>query len=423
MKSKLLSIVLTCSLVFTQDIVAQQVKIRNVENAMFSEPPKIISAKKDIDMAFANAETANDVNMWCWRGIVYSYIANSSDSLISKLEPNAVFIAGQAFNNYFQFPKDSRTKYAEDASRYYPVAAIYCFNKGLSLASLEGGYNEVKTYMSFVETIVNNDDEKKLAEYNITIPKVYNILASSAKTDKNETEELYYLNKLADYPKYNNAYVFTRISEIYASKKDFDKALAVLNKGREKIPSQSAIFLQAEISIETDSSRNNTQGLLNKLTEGINEDPSNAVYYYNRGTVYYTLKHKEMDANVKPFKYFFSQALNDLQKALQLDPTFSDAMYNEAVTIMDSADYIYDLRTERPEKYDVYDKLCKDLYKQALDKLELLRQSGIIKDMNLVNMLDNMKKICAKIGDVEGKNRYRKMMMDEKERLKNLQNN
>jgi hypothetical protein len=216
-------------------------------------------------------------------------------------------------------------------------------------------------------------------------------------------------------PKYNNAYVFVRLSEIYIARKDFDKALEVLAKGKEKIPAKAGDFLNAEISLEID--RNNIGKLLAKFNEGIAQEPDNAVYYYNRGTTYSMLKNKEVEEKVEPPKYYFIQALNDYRKSLELDPSNQDASYNEASLLVDSANFVYKLKSKYPEKYDTYDKLSKDIYRAALDRLELIRQSGSKKDAELIDMLKTMKSICAKLGDEENRKKYNAMYKEEEAKL------
>ncbi len=392
-------------------LMAQRAKIRNVANAMSSDPVNINTAQYYIDQAYENSETSNSVDMWCWRGIVYSFIGNS-DTSISNMDKNAAYKSGEAFAKYFGFPAESRETYKDDANRYYTGAAILCFNKGYNLSLEKGNLEEVKKYMGFVEVILNNDADKQLEANNLTLPKIYTIILQAAQSDSNQVEEINYLNKLSAIPKYNNAYVFIRLSEIYTEKKEYDKALEVLRKGKEKIPSKSNDFLNAEISLEID--RNNISSLIAKFNEGIQQDPENAIYYYNRGTTYSMLRNKETEDNVEKHKYYYKQAWMDFTKCLELDPGNGDANFNFASLMVDSANYVYDQISKNPANEELSNKL----YRAALDKLELIRQSGSRKDGELVDMLRTMKSICAKMHDEENRRKYSKMYIEEKEKLK-----
>jgi tetratricopeptide (TPR) repeat protein len=394
-------------------VTAQKTKIRTVANAFGGEEININTAKYNIDLAYENPDTRDNVDMWCWRGIVYAFIGFNADTSISNMDSDAAMKAGESFDKYFKFPESSRQTYKEDADRYYTSAAILCFNKGYLLSLEKGNLNLVKQYMGYIETIINNDETAQLAAQNLTLPKVYTVILQSTQIDSNQAEEIIYLNKLIALPKYNNAYVFIRLSEIYTANKEYDKALEILSKGKEKIPSKANDFLNAEISLEID--RNNIESLITKFTEGIQQDPDNAIYYYNRGTTYSMLKNKELSENVQPPKYYFIQAHRDFTKCLELDPGNGDASFNMASLIVDSANYVYKYKNANP----AYDELSKRLYKDALDRLEIIRQSGSRKDKDLVDMLKTMKSICAKLGDEENRKKYNKMYQEEETKLNN----
>lgn len=404
MKRIFAGLTLTLCLLSVQLASAQVNKIKAVRNLMSSQEVNITTAKYNIDLAYENAQTSNSVDMWCWRAIVYSYIGYSTDTAISNMDLDAARKSGESFLKYYQFSDEERASTQDEANNYYLMSGILCFNKALNLSAEKGKFSQVKEYMSYVENIMKHDANEQLAGQNLTMAKVYLILLQSAQKDGLVDEEITYLNQLIALPKYYNAYVFIRLSEIYSERKDYDKALDVLAKGKEKIPANTSDFLNAEISLEIE--RNHITELIAKFNEGIAQDPENAAYYYNRGTTYSMLKNKEVEDKVEPPKYFFSQGLKDFRKALELDPSNQDASFNEASLLVDSANYVYRLKNKFPDKYDYYEKLSKEIYKQALDKLELIRQSGIKKDSGLLEMLKTMRSICSKIGDEEGRKKY-----------------
>lgn len=414
MKRILAGLTLTLCLLNVQKANAQVNKIKAVRNIMNSAEINITTAKHNMDLAYENPQTSNSVDMWCWRAIVYSYIGYNTDTAISNMDLDAARKAGESFTKYYQFSEEERSGTADDAKNYNLMGGILCFNKALALSAEKGKFPEVKEYMGYLENIMKHDPEGLFAGQNLTIAKVNLILLQSAQKDNLAEEEIYYLNQLIANPKYFNAYVFVRLSEIYAQKKDYDKALEVLAKGKDKIPASTSDFLNAEISLEIE--RNNITSLLNKFNEGIAQDPENAAYYYNRGTTYAMLKNKEIEDKIEPGKYYFSQGLNDFRKALALDPSNEDASYNEASLLVDSANFVYRLKSKFPDKYDYYEKLSKDIYKQALDKLELIRQSGTKKDSNLIEMLKTMRSICSKIGDEEGRKKYNDLYKEENDK-------
>ncbi len=417
-KNRILAVISLAACLFNMSYSNAQVnKIKTVRNMMSAEDINILAAKYNIDLAYENSQTSNSVDMWAWRAMVYSYIGYNLDTAVSNLDLDATKKAGESFSKYYQFSEEDRANTKEEVANFYTQAASLCFNKSIQLSSTKGQFNDVKLYIGYVETILSHDETALLEKQNITLAKLYLILLQSSQKDSLVDEEVNYLNKLVAIPKYNNAYVFVRLSEIYVQRKEYDKALEVLAKGKEKIPSKAGDFLNAEIALEID--RNNIASLIAKFNEGIAQDPENALYYYNRGTTYAMLKNKEIEDKVEPGKYYFIQGLSDFRKSLSIDPSNQDASFNEASLLVDSANYLYKLKTKVAGKYDLYDKQSKALYKEAIDKLELIRQSGSKKDNELIDLLKTMRSICSKIGDDEGRKKYNTMYLEEETKMKN----
>jgi hypothetical protein len=117
-------------------------------------------------------------------------------------------------------------------------------------------------------------------------------------------------------------------------------------------------------------------------------------------------------------KYYFSQGLADYAKAIQLDPSYTDALNNEAILLLDSADYIYKQRTRvESSQYNKYDKLSVALYGQVVQKLVALYEMNFKKDQELVDLLKTIKSIYAKLNDEEKRSAYDKLYKQEKSKL------
>lgn len=408
--------------------LAQTGKIKNVELIMSGSDPNIEDAKYNIDLAASNEATSNMAGMWGWRGVVYSIIASSQDPTIMALNPNndAALISGQSFQKFYSFPESEQKKYSalDFANSYVVSAIISCFNEGVANASDTIGFQKVKSYMSIVDDLLKYDKEQALFG-KISKEKALYISWQSAYTNKLVNEEIELLQKLIDIPSYMNSYVFIRMSEIYLTQKNYDKAVSFLEAGKVKIPSKSGEFLNQQINIEIE--RNNIQSLLVKFTEGIQNEPDNKDYYFSRGVAYHQLKMEDRNNQEKAIKndekpakdkYYFSQGLDDYAKAIQLDPSYTDALNNEAILLLDSADYIYKQRTRvESSQYSKYDKLSVALYGQVVQKLVALYEMNYKKDQELVDLLKTIKSIYAKLNDEEKRSTYDKLYKQEKSKL------
>ncbi len=434
MKSRFFVTALLLSLCFYQNqATAQLKKLKNVNNQfVMEESPDINLAKYDIDLVTRNPETSNMAATWGWRGVVYTSIA--TDPKLSYLDTGniAAKTAGEAFIKFYSYPAEEQDRLdaLTFANEYLPSCLVACYNMGVSAVGVKGRFEDVKMYMEMVEVLIPHDKEQKALAANVSREKALYAIWRAAYSDSLVDSEIVYLEKLMNIPTYFNADIYLRLSEIYAARKEYDKAISYLDKGKEKIPQKSNEFLNYQINIEID--RNNSSALITKFTEAIEANPdNNAVYHYSRGVVYHNLKSDEVKTQEKaskagqkpaPSKYFFSQGLSDYRKAIEQDPGYFDARYNEAVILNDSAAYLYAVRSKMTgAEYDKYTLAVNELYAVVLGKLEWVRETGLKKDNELLELLRLMRSLSAKIGDDERRIKYDTLYKEEKKKLESSQ--
>ncbi len=408
-----------------------QIKLlRGVRDNIMDESNKNVSlAKYEIDKVMQHTDTRDMCAAWAWKGVVYSEVALSGDTSVRALDKDnsAALASGEAFLRFYACSVEEQEKVdALVAANLYVVNAISaCWNEAIYASQKKGSYEIVKKHMLVVEKLLPYDKEEKAKGNGVTREQALYAIWRTAYNDSLIDEEIIYLEKLMEIPTYLNSYIYVRMAQILSEKKKYDKALEYLDKGKLKIPQKSGDFLDMQINIEIE--RENMVALLAKLNESIENNPENPQYYFARGVSYHKLKDDELKDQEQAYKnnttpaaskYHFSQGLSDYRKALELDPGYFDALKNEAILMFDSANYIYKMRIRvAPAEYEKYNALSISLYKQALDKFEALRASGFLKDQDLVDALKDMKTICIKIGDQEGKLKYDTMMKAEKKKL------
>lgn len=430
-RNLVLSAVLMTGLAMASPLSAQIKKLKTVKNDMTRNIDKdVAKSKYDIDQVMENPETSNMAAAWGWKGIIYSEIALLSDTaeLKKTLDPNkqSSLVAGQSFIKFFTYPEadqeEMETK--ENVNLYVPNAILLAFYDGEDALRANKGLNVVKSYMDVVIQLMPYDVDKLAISRSVTVEKAYYDIWLAAYLDSNVEQELVYLEKLAAIKNYYKSAIYIRLSQIYLDKGNYDMALKYLKDGKEKIPQEATKFLEQEINIEL--SRNNQEVMISKFNEAISNDPNVSGYYFSRGVTYHQLKLKELEnqekeykANLtpKPSKYYFKQAMLDYQKALELDPANFDAMNNLAVLMFDSANYTYKQMTRVAGQYDRLKALSMDLYKQALQQFEKLKETGYLKDEDLINMLIDMKSCAAKTNNQEKKKEIEQMIANEKRKL------
>jgi hypothetical protein len=427
----ILSAVFFSGLAMSGSLYGQIKKLKTVRAEVIREDRDIEKAKYDIDLVMENSETKDNAAAWGWNGIVYGEIANLEDSssLKKSLDPDnsAAYKSATSFLKFYSYSEEQQEQL--DAKIYaqtsLPNTIINNYNKGVLALSGANKFAEVKKYMEAVEKLLPYDVEQFAKTRGITLESTYYTIWTAAYMDTLVNEELVYLEKLAAVPTYMKADIFIRLSMIYSDKKDYEKALDYLEKGKVKIPQKASDFLEQQINIEL--SRNNHAVILAKFTEAIANNPDNANYYFSRGVTYHQLKLNELEVQeaaykngekVAPSKYSFKQCLTDYAKAISLDNSNFDALNNEAVAVFDSANYMYKQMTRVASvDYDRYKTSASGLYRLALSKFELLKQSGYLKGEDYINLLKDMKTCAARTGNMEERNKLDELIKSEKAKL------
>ena len=439
MKKQFLTPLLFIGMIASFANVNAQVKLlKGIRDNMMDDANKDVNlAKYEIDKVMLHPETKDMCAAYAWKGLVYADIAMSGDSSIAKLDlnNNAAEVSAECFLKFYACsPEDQEKIDAKTAADAYLVNSISaCWNKAVYISREKGKYYEVKKLMGYVESLLVYDKDEQAKKNSVTREQAIYAVWRAAYIDTLVNEEIISLEKLIAVPNYMNSVVYVRMAEIYSAKKEYDKALEYLEKGKAKIPQKSSDFLDMQINIEIE--RENMLALLTKFNEAIVSNSENPVYYFSRGVAYHKLKSDELKSQdlayknktkILPSKYSFSQGLNDYRKALEFDNGYVNASKNEAILFFDSANYIYRLRARvASNEYDKYNALSTSLYKQSLQMFERLRESGALKDQDLIDALKDMIMICNKIDDKEHKDlkiKYEALLKAEKRKQETSNN-
>jgi tetratricopeptide (TPR) repeat protein len=152
---------------------------------------------------------------------------------------------------------------------------------------------------------------------------------------------------------YKDEYKKTKVAEdSLKSIGYFDKAVQVLQEGKAKFPDNSGLLVKIS----------NAYILAGKLDiaitafkEGVIKEPKNQFYKYNYGVVLLNLKQYE-------------EAVEQFKGAIAIDPEYSSAIYNLAVSYIKWGAAIREAADKKGETAD--ESLIKDKFKAALPHLE-----------------------------------------------------
>jgi len=274
---------------------------------------KIKEAKEFIDKAYNNESTSNEPKMWMYRAKIYKMIAINHDSLDS----DAIFKATESHLKCMQPHPKKKNKimiYKKWPKEEVLESLVQCGYKLFNQAIEEynaGNYKSSLKHYTAIFDIIPFDEEDQLKRGNITKETIlYNSFFSSNKMKDNaKSKEL--LQQLIDI-NFNEPAIYIQMSNIFLEEGNTDKALEYLTSGRDVFEGDQGLI---NTEIELYLKLGKADELIKKLSNAIELDPENDIFYVIRGTCYQNNNKIE-------------KAINDYNKALEINPEQTTALNN-----------------------------------------------------------------------------------------------
>jgi len=315
-------------------------------------------AKKFIDLAAANAETAEDMKMHLYRGQVYFALVELSSLDVMKggtVDKNQLEeysnISKASFKKVIEDPKKT---YKKDAEDFINFRSDMAFNMGIK------SYND-KNFEQATQMFIGAYEVKKFLG-----------------------EE------------FKDAYTNTTLSlnnsvDGLLAKKEFDKANELAAGVYEIMPTNIDVIITL---ININLQKGDAEAAEVYLNKGLELDPKNKQLYYVLGTSYIDLKQNE-------------KAENALNKALEIDPNYTEAQYQLGAHLFNWANEVkyeagqLDYKDPRVSKLDAQ-------YTEILNRSLIVLERYIEKNPNEKAVLDILYKTHYKLGNSEKAAEYKK---------------
>lgn len=324
-------------------------------------------------------------------------IATSTDPAVQALDPLALQKAETSILRSIKYEKElGKEKYLDDSKALLGTLAASYANQGITQS---GNNKYIEAYKSFLKTYelkkmdgVNQTDTSNLYnaalmaqnaemydeavrlnkelialqyrgfEYKATDAETGDIVGFPNKTlmDQYVAAGAYKDPQVIPNDLRPNYYIAIASTSIRAG--DTATYNEFVSKGRKAFPENSAL-LTTELDIYI-RSKQYDKALIN-LDQAIAQnpnDPKSKIYYYNKGVILHTQMKKP------------EEALPAYSKAIELDSSYSDALYMHGLIYYDKAKAVTEKMNELPlnakAKYDAAKKEQQDLFKQALPYFE-----------------------------------------------------
>lgn len=298
----------------------------NVQSAANSlKVNEVDDAKKWIDLAAENEQTANNPKMWYYRG--KTYMAIHTDKAWNSLDEDAVEKAAVSFINCLK--TDSKKLYTDDCKKLVWLTGLGLFDKAIEFTQ-KNDFQRAMRYYNQVFEVIPLDEDNNLKRNNITAEIVEkNMAYTSLKANDPATAKVYF-QKLID-KNFNDPKIYLNMARINLEQKDTAAALKYIEQGKTIFDDNTSLITE-EMNIYL--AQGKTDILIDKLSNSIENNPDNELLYLNRGMMYDSKKDHE-------------KAAGDFKKVLELNPDNLDANYslgvlyfNQAATMANAANSI-----------------------------------------------------------------------------------
>ncbi|HEX7367616.1 MAG TPA: tetratricopeptide repeat protein [Pelobium sp.] len=327
-------------------------------------------AKESTDKAMANSKTADNPELWAYRSLILSAI--SVTDTVNKANADTAFnLAQEAIVKAKAY--DSKKEYANIIESAEKNLSIMMQNKGVA-AFNKKDYKEAYKSFKFIADVMPND----------SLFNMYTAIAANSSQMYDEAIK-YYTKTIEINPKNPNLY--QELERVYLAKNDTTGALKVIEQGREKHP-ENMNLIYDELNIYLN--RGEAAKQITKIENAISKDPTNKTLRFVAGIAYSANKQNE-------------KAVESYKKALEIDPAYSDAIYNLAVIYINTGNEYITQANKLPQnktsdaKYNALKKKFETELGNALPLLEKARELNP-KD---VNTLTTLREVYIKLNKLD----------------------
>jgi Flp pilus assembly protein TadD len=378
--SALMIMVISMSVVF-----GQSAKVQSAYN--YLKNGKLDKAKTAIDEASVNESTSNKAKTWFYLGNIYLNIYMTTNEEYKKLSENALEVAYNAYKKTKEL--DTKEEFKNELQINLLIAAEQFYNKAVSYFTKDDYANSMTAFLTSKEINESFGGMDSLATYNAAICAEY------GKSFK-DAETLY--TTLID-AKYNQPLIYVSLSNIYKAMGDNDKALSIIQLGRERFPDDFNIII-TETNLHL--GMGNSAKALENLKIALQKEKTNPTIYFAVGAQYNII----VDDSTKPAEVrnnAFLEAEKSYISAVELDSNYYDANYNLGALYVNKAAEIIQEANLLPlgdKRYDPLKAEADGTLTKAIPYLE----KAISLHPDDLNALNSLKEIYARLGQLDKAN-------------------
>lgn len=291
---------------------AQKMKVNSASYAL--ETGNVADAKKNIDEAANNPESAAQAKTWMVKGDVYTAIYTMQQPVnLFKDNPNALFEAESAYKKGYELELKKKGDYTPkftDVKNFMVTEGANLFDKD----KFEQAYKYLNASRELNLWMMQQGLDKTFD----TIASLYTAYAAGNYGNNVAAnaiyEELVYKYKVPMMEPYS------QLLDAYIEEKN-PKTEELLAIARAKFPEDKNIMIS---EINYFLSKGESEKIINKIKDAIKVEPNNETFYFVLGTAYEAMKDNE-------------NAKDAYKKAISLNASYNDPCFNLGAIIYNEA--------------------------------------------------------------------------------------
>lgn len=374
---------LSLSLVLAGAVFAQNANVSKAERA--KDKGDFAEAISLIDQAIEHEKTKDKGKTWYTRGLVFEEVYAKSP----QTDPKALDKAVESYKKAMSLEKETSSFYFLASQRVETIWGT-ALNKAIEFYQAEDFKGAEGQFDIAIMTKPQD-----------TTALLYGAVVASEDANWTRARDLYY--KLVNDTDYDSPTIFQSLVWIERNQmKDMDQALKVLKQAQERYPNEKS-FVNEEINILIVTER--VDEAKSNLEKAIAKDPKDPLLYFNLG--YLNDQVGDTEGALKAYK-----------GAMEIDPTYFDAVFNIAVMYFNKA--VAEIKKVNDMDMKEYQKRGKEVEaaadKQFRESLVYLEKSAEIRPEELqvletlqivytrLKMNDKALEISKRVEALEGAN-------------------
>jgi len=387
-------------------VFAQKAKVQSAINYIKPQYNELDKAKEAIDLAIENPNTSNWYKTWFVRGRVYILLFETKDKKFQTLSDNPLEVSYLAFKKALDL--DEKARYKDDIMKVMPGLSSHFYNNGV--INFEKGDTE-KKQNKIAESILSFKKSLQSFEYCLEInemPVISKVdtscmfnAALSADRAKLYDKALKYYQIVAnlgyDGDGNGGANIYFYMSNIYQVTGDTLSSVKTLKMGIESYPEDNIQLINHLINYYLGA--NKIDEAFTYVQMAVEKDPGNKSLHFALGHLF----DKKGD---------FKSSIAAYEEAINIDPDYSDALFNYGIVTFNKAVSEHDKANliEDNIEYEKARDAANEYFKQALPYLEKAHELEP-KDFNTLDalaviyyrlqMMDKREEILKKIEELK----------------------